>query len=77
MVEAYSERTSEGKYACKLCRTHVTHKKYNMRTHLEGKHQMSSGYTCDLCAVAVYKTKQEVNQHKRICPSRTQLQQSY
>ena len=71
MVATYSERTVHGKFACKLCE-HVTHKKYNMKTHLDGKHGMSTGYTCDLCGVAVYKTKQEVNQHKRGCSSRYQ-----
>lgn len=63
----YAERTLDGKYVCKVCLTHVTHKKYNMRTHLEGKHHMSYGYACDLCSDVVYKTKQEVNQHKRMC----------
>ena len=72
VVAEYAERTLDGKYVCKVCLTHVTHKKYNMRTHLEGKHHMSSGYACDFCSVAVYKTKQEVNQHKRVCANRTQ-----
>jgi len=67
IVAEYAERTLDGRYVCKVCLTHVTHKKYNMRTHLEGKHHMSYGYACDLCSDVVYKTKQEVNQHKRMC----------
>ena len=70
IVAEYAERTLDGKYVCKVCLTHVTHKKYNMRTHLEGKHHMSYGYACDLCSDVVYKTKQEVNQHKRMCAQR-------
>ena len=70
IVAEYAERTLDGRYVCKVCLTHVTHKKYNMRTHLEGKHHMSYGYACDLCSDVVYKTKQEVNQHKRMCVKR-------
>jgi len=75
VVATYAERTADGKFSCKLCLTHVTHKKYNMRTHLEGKHHLSAGYTCELCSLAVYKTKQELNQHKRSCAGR--LRQEY
>ena len=66
LVSLYSTRTSEGSFACGLC-SYVTNKKFNMKTHVEGKHSMSSGYTCDLCNNATYKTKQEVNHHKRVC----------
>ena len=70
-MAAFASRMDDGKsLRCNLCSTYVTQKRFNMRTHLEGKHQMSNGYTCDLCSVATYKTKQEVNQHKRLCKNR-------
>ena len=65
VVSAYAERTEDGRLYCKLC-NHTTHKTYNMRVHLEGLHNLSSGYSCDTCQ-AVKKTRHLLQQHKLAC----------
>lgn len=65
MVAAYSSRAGDGRISCTLC-SHVTHKAYNMRVHLEGKHKLSSGYSCDTCQV-VKTTSHLLHQHKKVC----------
>ena len=66
IVELHADRTEDGKLCCRLCR-HLTHKTYNMRLHLEGKHAgLSAGYICDLCH-AVFKTKHLLRHHRLKC----------
>jgi len=65
-VAAYSVRTAEGKLCCTLCQ-HITHKTYNMRSHLEGKHKLTSGYRCEGCCEVVATTKQALYKHKLAC----------
>ena len=69
LVWSYASRTEDGKLACSLCTTFVTHKKYNMRTHLEGVHDLTAGYQCDSCYV-VKKTQQTLDKHKLVCRSK-------
>jgi len=66
LVRTYAMKTAEGRLACRLCE-HVTHKTYNMRSHLEGKHQLG-GYQCDICYDSVSSTKQALYKHKLSCP---------
>merc|ERR1712183_1153663 len=65
LVSRYAVKTLTGKYSCNLC-GYVTRDKYNIRLHLEGKHQMSGGYQCDLCNKHI-KTKQSLTQHRLHC----------
>ena len=66
IVELHADRTEDGKLCCRLCQ-HLTHKTYNMRLHLEGKHAgLSAGYVCDLCH-AVFKTKHLLRHHRLKC----------
>merc|ERR1712226_1538133 len=65
-VDTYADRTEDSKFSCKLCQ-YVARDKYNMRSHLDGKHMLSTGYTCDICCKSVQKTKQALNQHKHKC----------
>ena len=66
IVEVHADRLEDGRLSCKLCR-HLTHKTYNMRLHLEGKHDgLSAGYLCDLCH-AVFKTKHLLRHHRLKC----------
>ena len=74
LVRTYAMKTAEGRLACRLCE-HVTHKTYNMRSHLEGKHQLG-GYQCDICYDSVSSTKQALYKHKLSCPKLPQQQQS-
>jgi len=74
LVRTYATKTAEGRLACRLCE-HVTHKTYNMRSHLEGKHQLG-GYQCDICFDSVSSTKQALYKHKLSCPKLPQQQQS-
>ena len=73
-MTTYASRTEEGKFACSLCPTFVTHKKYNMRTHLEGIHDLSAGYQCDICYAVVKKTQQTLDKHKLICGAKVSAQ---
>ena len=66
LVGTYATRTEEGRLACTLCTTFITHKKYNMRTHLEGVHSLSNGYQCDSCFI-VKKTQQTLDKHRLVC----------
>jgi hypothetical protein len=66
LVRTYATRTEEGRFACSICLTFITHKKYNMRTHLEGVHDLSAGYQCDVCFV-IKKTQQTLDKHKNVC----------
>ena len=68
IVSEYAERTGDGRLFCKLC-NHTTHKTYNMRVHLEGKHNLSSGYSCDICHI-VKKTRHLLQQHKLVCSNK-------
>ncbi len=74
MVGTYASRTEEGRLACSLCPTFVTHKRYNMRTHLEGVHGLTAGYRCNLCYV-VKKTQQTLDKHKLICSAARSVDQ--
>merc|ERR1711974_496800 len=65
VVGGYAERSGEGRLFCKLCNL-STHKTYNMRIHLEGKRNLSSGYSCDICQT-VKKTRHLLQQHKLVC----------
>jgi len=74
LVRMYAVKTAEGRLACRLCE-HVTHKTYNMRSHLEGKHQLG-GYQCDICFDSVSSTKQALYKHKLSCPKLPQQHES-
>jgi len=66
VVEAFAEKIERsGKYSCKLC-GFVTRDKYNIRWHLEGKHELGSGYECDICKKGL-KTKKQLTQHRLQC----------
>ena len=73
-VDVYAERTEESKFSCRLC-LYLARDKYNMRSHLDGKHMLSSGYPCDICHSSVQKTKQALNQHKHKCAQLAALAQ--
>jgi hypothetical protein len=73
-VDVYAERTEESKFRCRLC-LYLARDKYNMRSHLDGKHMLSSGYPCDICHSSVQKTKQALNQHKHKCAQLAALAQ--
>lgn len=73
-VDVYAERTEESKFRCRLC-PYLARDKYNMRSHLDGKHMLSSGYPCDICNSSVQKTKQALNQHKHKCAQLAALAQ--
>ena len=45
---------------------HLVRDKYNIRLHLEGKHDLSEGYTCTGCS-NVFKTMQVLSQHRSQC----------
>jgi len=65
VVAIYAEKVPGGKYACKIC-GFVTRDKYNIRWHLEGKHELSTGYQCEKCKEHV-KTKKHLTQHRQHC----------
>lgn len=65
-MDQYADRTEDSKFCCRLC-LYVARDKYNMRSHLDGKHMLSSGYACNICNKSVQKTKQALNQHKHKC----------
>lgn len=72
IVGAYADRAADGKLTCRLCH-HQTHKTYNMRLHLEGKHEgISAGYSCDLC-MAVMRTKHLLRHHRLKCSQQSQF----
>jgi len=65
VVDTYAERIESGKYSCKIC-MFTARDKYNIRLHIERKHELSSGYRCPYCYKNV-KTKQDLSQHKSVC----------
>jgi hypothetical protein len=65
VVETYAARTADGKLSCTLC-SHVTHKKYNMRIHLEAHQVSSKDYRCSACGEVV-STRQLLRQHQPYC----------
>jgi len=65
VVESFAEKMEGGKYSCKLC-GFVTRDKYNIRWHLEGKHELGPGYQCDICKQEL-KTKKHLTQHRLLC----------
>jgi len=72
VVEAFAEKIERsGKYSCKLC-GFVTRDKYNIRWHLEGKHELGSGYECDICKKGL-KTKKQLTQHRLQCARNNHL----
>jgi len=61
-----SGRSHDRPYSCKLC-PYAARDKYNMRLHLERKHNMSNyNYTCEKC-FEQHKTKQDLSQHRKLC----------
>jgi len=65
LVSLYALKTENGKYSCTLCGW-ITRDKYNLRVHLEGKHDLSGGYNCDKCYRQL-RTKQSLAQHRLHC----------
>jgi hypothetical protein len=65
VVDSFAERIESGQYVCKLCEF-AARDKYNIRLHIERKHDLSSGYQCPFCHRSV-KTKQDLSQHKSMC----------
>jgi len=68
VVDSFAERIESGKYGCRLC-SFAARDKYNIRLHIERKHDLSSGYQCPFCNKCV-KTKQDLSQHKSLCDLR-------
>ena len=50
-----------GKYSCNVC-GFITRDKYNMRLHLERRHQLGQGYWCFQCGEHC-KTKADLSTH--------------
>merc|ERR1712013_681853 len=71
VVDSFAERIERGKYVCKLCEF-AARDKYNIRLHIERKHDLSSGYQCPFCNKCV-KTKQDLSQHKSLCDLRLKV----
>jgi len=65
VVASHAARTEDGKFSCTLCQ-HVTHKKYNMRIHLEAHELSSKNYSCTTCGTVV-TTRQLLRQHQLGC----------
>ena len=65
VVYSYAAKMGNGKYSCNLC-GFITRDKYNIRLHLEGKHELGSGYQCDKCKKYV-KTRKDLSEHKTKC----------
>jgi len=65
VVDAFAVRIESGKYACRLCEF-AARDKYNIRLHIERKHDLSTGYQCPFCNKSV-KTKQDLSHHKSLC----------
>jgi len=64
-VTAYADKIDGGKYSCKVC-GFITRDKYNIRLHLEGKHELGSGYKCNKCNKCV-KTRKDLSEHQLKC----------
>jgi len=65
LVERHAVRSDDGKFVCALCHAaepYITNKRYNMKTHLEAKHELSQGYQCPQC-FKVLKTRNVLNSH--------------
>lgn len=62
-MASYSTRGEEAnrKYQCSLCE-YGARDKYNMRLHLERRHQLGHGYWCNLCGEHC-KTKADLSNH--------------
>jgi len=71
VVDSFAERIESGKYICRLCEF-AARDKYNIRLHIERKHDLSSGYQCPFCNKSV-KTKQDLSQHKSMCDLKFKL----
>jgi len=61
VVKAHATRLENAKYSCNLC-GFVARDKYNIRLHLEGKHELGSGYQCEKCKQTV-KTRKDLSEH--------------
>jgi len=61
-VDEYDDegRRRACRYTCSLC-GYTARDKYNIKIHLEGKHDLGS-YTCPSCSKRL-KTKQEMSRH--------------
>jgi len=70
VVASYAVRQSDGRWQCGLCHAlqpYVTAKRYNMKTHLEAKHELSAGYQCPSCHCLAFKTRNALNNHRLNC----------
>jgi len=70
VVASYAVRQSDGRWQCGLCQalpSYVTAKRYNMKTHLEAKHELSAGYQCPSCHSLTFKTRNALNNHRLNC----------
>ena len=65
LVPTYSVKTGDGKFSCTLC-DYITRDKYNIRRHLDGKHDLTGGYRCEKCFKQL-NTKQSLSQHRLHC----------
>jgi len=65
VVYSYAAKMGNGKYSCNVC-GFITRDKYNIRLHLEGKHELGSGYQCEKCKKYV-KTRKDLSEHKTKC----------
>jgi len=65
VVYSYAVKMGNGKYSCNVC-GFITRDKYNIRLHLEGKHELGSGYQCEKCKKYV-KTRKDLSEHKTKC----------
>jgi len=61
VVRTHATRIENAKYSCNLCGS-VARDKYNIRLHLEGLHELGSGYQCDKCKKIV-KTRKDLSEH--------------
>jgi len=74
VVASYAARQSDGRWQCGLClasQPYITAKRYNMKTHLEAKHELSAGYQCPSCQSSAFKTRNALNNHRLNCGYRT------
>ena len=62
VVTSHATAIGGGKYSCTLCPL-TARDKYNMRRHLELKHDLSAGYQCELCHL-LFKAKHLLAVHK-------------
>jgi len=62
VVASHASAIGGGKYCCTLCPFNARDK-YNMRRHLETKHDLTAGYQCNLCQL-LFKAKHHLTVHK-------------